>query len=158
MMRATFALVLIACGGLTLAGCGKKDDNAGSTASAASTAAATATATAADTATAAPTATATAAPADSAAPAASGSAVPADTAAPVVNPVLPQRGIEDCCAALAAAATGGRGRAAKNRSFRALEVCPGIAAQVRQGRATRAAALTQVRSALTGHPIPAACR
>lgn len=157
MIRSTYALVLL-CGGLTLAACGKKDNDAGSTSSAAATAAATATATAA------PTATATAAPADTGAPAASDSAAapPADTAsaAPVAttNVVAPQRGIEDCCAALAAVATSGRGRAAKNRSFRALEVCPGIAAQVRAGRATRSAALTQVRSALVGHPVPAACR
>ena len=154
MMRSTFALVLVMCGGLAVAACGKKDD-AGSTATAAAD-----TAAPADTGTAAPADTGTAAPADTGAPAASGSAdaPPAETAAPVANNAMPQRGIEDCCAALASAATRARGKKTKKKSFRALEVCPGIAAQVRSGRSTRASALAQVRSALVGAPVPASCR
>jgi hypothetical protein len=160
MIRSTSALVLLVCGGLMLAACGKKDDG-GSAAAASGSAAASAAAPAS--ASAAPSAapSASAAPADSgsAAPADSGSAAPADSGAPTA-PGVPgaQRGIEDCCAALAGLAAGGRGKRAKNRAFKALEVCPGIAAQVRAGRATRAQALTQVRSGLEGHAAPAACR
>ncbi|APR82919.1 Hypothetical protein A7982_08268 [Minicystis rosea] len=152
--------MLLVCGGLALTACGKKDkdDGAGST----STAAATASATASAAATAAATTTASAAPADTASAAPSGdpSAAPAaDTAAPAaVNNTAPQRPIDDCCAALSARShTSGRGKAAKNKAHKAAEVCPGIAALVRQGRATRAQALTQIRSALVGSDVPAAC-
>jgi hypothetical protein len=150
--------VLLVCGGLTLAACGKKDDG-GSTGTAAS-ASATATATAAATATA--TATASAAPdpsgSASAAPADTGSAAPADTGAPVATGKAPEKPIDDCCAALARAAhTSGRGKAAKNAAHRAEEICPGIAALVRQGRTTRASALTQIKSALVGRSVPPQC-
>ncbi|MFT3774850.1 MAG: hypothetical protein QM820_56600 [Minicystis sp.] len=161
MIRSTYALVLLVCGGLTLAACGKKDNDASSTGSAAasgSAAAPTATAAATTTASAAP----TAAPTDSAAAAPSGTPSAEPTAAPSGAPVVtgpaPQRGIEDCCAALAATATGHRGKSAKNRASRALEVCPQVAALVRQGRATRQQALAQVTSALAGHPVPSSCR
>jgi hypothetical protein len=159
MMRSTFALVLVLAGGLVVTACSKKkEESADSTTAAADTAAPADTGTATAAETAAPAASDSAAPADTGAPAASGSASapPAETAAPVAN--TGTLGIENCCAALARVATRARGKKTKTKSFRALEVCPGIAAQVRAGRATRAAGLAQVRSALTGAPVPAACR
>jgi hypothetical protein len=52
----------------------------------------------------------------------------------------------------------GRGKTAKNKAFKAAEICPGIAALVRQGRATRQQALTQIKSALVGYSTPAQCQ
>ena len=154
MIRSTYALVLLVCGGLVLSACGKKNDNADSTAASGS---ASASASAAPPAT----ATATAAPADtgSAAPSASASAPPADTAAPVANNQVAQRPIDDCCIALAATALSRRkGSKRKTDAFRAAEICPGIAALVRQGRATRSQALTQIKSAMAGEHTPPQCQ
>ena len=154
MIRSTYALVLLVCGGLVLSACGKKNDNADGTAPSGS-----ASASAAPPATA--TATATAAPADtaSAAPSGSASAAPADTTAPVANNQVPQRPIDDCCIALAATALSRRkGGKHKNDAFRAAEICPGIAALVRQGRATRSQALTQIKSSMAGERTPAQCQ
>jgi CCR4-NOT transcriptional regulation complex NOT5 subunit len=151
MIRSTYALVLIVCGGLVLSACGKKKDDADATAASGSASAS-----------AAPpvTATATAAPADTAtaAPSGSASAAPPDTAAPVVNNAPPQRPIDDCCIALATTAATRRRGKHKNDAFRAAEICPGIANLVRQGRATRSQALTQIRSALAGERSPASCQ
>lgn len=155
MIRSSHVLVLLVSGVLALSAC-KKSGGDGDTSTAPATAAATATAE--------PTAAATAAPADTAAPAPSesASAAPADTAAPTAVPVAvtPQRPIDDCCIALAAVATSRHRhhKKVKRDAFRAAEICPGIALLVRQGRATRAQALTQIRSAMAGEPTPAACR
>jgi len=151
MIRSTYALVLLVCGGLVLSACGKKKDDADATAASGSAAAS-----------AAPPVTATASaapPADtaSAAPSGSASAAPPDTAAPVANNAVPQRPIDDCCLALAGAAASRRRGKHKNDAFRAAEICPGIANLVRQGRATRSQALTQIKSAMAGERTPAAC-
>jgi len=164
-MRSTHALVLFVLGGLTLAACGKKNDNADTATSASAAAPAPPAASATPTASAEPTASAApaAAPTDSPSsdPLAANSAAPADTNAPAPVPgtVVGQRGIEDCCAALATIAMGGGGRKGKNRAFKAAEICPQEAALVRSGRASRAQALSAVIAAgLAGHPRPASCR
>jgi hypothetical protein len=71
--------------------------------------------------------------------------------------VAPQP-IDSCCAALAAVKHSGRGGRAKSKASRAAEICPGIAALVRQGRSTRQAALTQIKSALVGSDVPGECQ
>jgi len=142
MIRSTYALVLLVCGGVALSACGNKGgDSSSSGAAVAASGAASAVVSAT------PTATASAAPA-------------ADTAsaAPVATGV-PQRPIDDCCFALAAmATTAGRGKHVKNKAFKAAEICPGIAVLVRQGRATRQQALTQIKSALVGYSTPPQCQ
>jgi hypothetical protein len=157
MMRSTCALGLIVAGALAVAACGKKDDNAGSTSG-------TAAATDVPVATVAPLASATdaasaAPPADSSSAATSASAPPPDAPPPpgVGGPV---RGIDDCCAALASASVMSRSQAKRGKSNRAAEICPGIAAQVRAGRASRATALTQIRSAFGAASglVPGPCR
>lgn len=151
MIRST-CLVLLVCGGLVLSACKKGDDGTGTTGTPAATATATATASAA------PAETATAAPA---APTTSASAAPADSAAPATTTTpnaVAQRPIDDCCSSLASLQRGARGRGTRDKSFRAMEICPGIADLVRSGRATRAQALTQIRSALVGYPVPSTCR
>jgi hypothetical protein len=159
MNRPVRALVILVCSGLLLSACKKKDDTAAAPADTGSAAAP------ADTGSAAaptPAAASAAAPADTGAtaPAATGSAAqpPPGPNAPPGAVVAPQRPIDDCCASLSGVAARARGRRKGDRSFRALEICPGIADLVRQGRATRAQALTQIRSALVGYDIPAACR
>jgi hypothetical protein len=154
MIRSTCALVLIVGGALTLAACGKKDDNSGTTSgTAAATAAPTPTATAADTASAAPP------PADTSSAATSASAPPPDAPPPPPGVGGPIRGIEDCCAALASAALRSRSASKRTNSDKAAEICPGIAAQVRAGRASRATALTQIRSSFGGGgQVPGPCR
>jgi hypothetical protein len=152
MIRSTYALVLLVCGGLALSACKKKDD-ADATAASGSASASAAPPVAAS-------ATASAAPADtaSAAPSGSSSAAPPDTSTPVANAV-PQRPIDDCCIALASAASSRhRNTRKKKEASKAAEICPGIAVLVRQGRATRSQALTQIRSAMAGDPSPAACQ
>ncbi len=155
MIRSTCALVLIVAGALALAACGKKDDTGGSSGTAAATdapaASAAPTASAADVASAAP-------PADTSSAATSASAPPPDAPPPVAGG--PVRGIDDCCAALASAAVMSRSRSKRGRADKAAEICPGIAAQVRAGRASRATALTQIRSAFAtaGGQVPSACR
>jgi hypothetical protein len=159
MIRSTCALVLIVAGALALTGCPKKDETSGSSSG---TAAATdappasgaPSATAADTASAAP-------PADTSSAATSASAPPPDAPPPAVAaPGGPVRGIEDCCAALASASVMSRSHSKRASSNKAAEICPGIAAQVRAGRASRAMALTQLRSAFAayGGQVPGPCR
>src|SRR5580693_7865281 len=151
MNRSLRVLALLVCGGLLFSAC-KKDSSAAPADSASA-------ALPADTASAAPpaTAAAAAAPADTAAAAApadtgSAAAPPPGTGAPqTAVGVVPQRPIDDCCASLAGVAARARGRRKGERSFRAMEICPGIATLVRQGRATRSEALTQIRSALVGY-------
>lgn len=65
--------------------------------------------------------------------------------------------IDACCSALSAA------RATKNISHKtkieaAYSVCGGIAKRVKAGETSRSAALTQIRSALIGIPVPGECR
>jgi hypothetical protein len=158
MMRSTSALVLLVCGGLALSACGNKSETGGTTGAA--SAAPVQAASAAPVASAEPAASASAAPADTAAAAPSGSAsaAPADTgSAPPPVAGVPVQPIDSCCAALSAVGHSGRGRKAKNKASRAAEICPGIAALVRQGRSTRQAALTQIKSALVGSTVPPEC-
>lgn len=157
MIRSTCALVLLVCGGLALGACGKKDDAGGSTGSAAASAATTATATA--TASAAPpadTGAASAAP-----PADTASAAPPDASGSAAAPptgAVAQRPIDDCCAALAHQEVAARSKKNRVAAAKAEEICPRVAALVRSGRATRADALNQVRSALVGRAVPGPCR
>jgi hypothetical protein len=144
MIRVPSALLLLVCGALLLPACKKPSDTSASDSASAAPAAS------------APAAAATPAPPPPAAsPATSASAAPTPTPGPVSNLPLPGGSIDACCAALAAASRG-RGPAA-GRAKQAMEICPGIAQLVRQGATSRAAGLTQVKSALTGGPIPAAC-
>jgi hypothetical protein len=77
----------------------------------------------------------------------------------VANNAVPQRPIDDCCIGLATIAVSRRRNPkTRNDAFRAAEICPGIAALVRQGRATRAQALAQIRSAMAGERSPPACQ
>jgi hypothetical protein len=147
MACSSCALVLLVCGGLVLGACKKKDSDPSDSTAVTDTAAPNAAPSAPSTAAAAP-------PSASAAPTDSASAAPAP-AAPTA--AVPQRPIDDCCAALAAARRFGRGRAAKNKATRAVEICPGLAALVRQGRATRQQALTQIKSELLGADLPGSC-
>ena len=160
MIRSTSALVLIVCGGLALVACGSKEEGGATTGAAASAAPpATAAATATATATAEPTASAAPAETASAAPEASGSAAPADSAAPANTPTAaPSLPIEPCCAALDRVKGSGRSKGAKKKASQAATVCHKVAPLVRAGRSTRAQALTQVRSALTGSDVPPSCR
>ncbi len=134
------SLVLLLAGGLTLVACKKKEETS-ATAQSASAPAATA-------------------PAETAPPAASESAPPAATTPPPPAPVAqpaPQRPIDDCCAALAAVRSSGRGREAKQKAATAARICPAIARQVREGRTQRSSALTQIKAQLAGTDVPAAC-
>jgi hypothetical protein len=89
----------------------------------------------------------------------SGTAAPPDAPPPPPGVGGPIRGIEDCFAALASAALRSRSASKRTNSDKAAEICPGIAAQVRAGRASRATALTQIRSSFGGGgQVPGPCR
>ena len=125
----------------------KKSDSDSKTDSSA-TATATATASAADAPSAAPTASAAAADSQKAAD-------PSTTGAAVAGG--PKEGIDKCCAALNAVHASGLGKETKQKSSAAASVCPGISKLVKAGTVARGAALTQVKSALAGASVPAAC-
>jgi hypothetical protein len=137
--------VLLVGAGLALGACKKKDGDSSDSTAAADTSAAAPSASASSTVAAAP-------PSASAAPPDSTPAAPTP-AAP--NTAVPQRPIDDCCTALATSRRG-RGRGAK-KAARAAELCPGLAALVRQGRATRQQALTQIKSEMLGSDLPGSC-
>ena len=64
-------------------------------------------------------------------------------------------GLEACCSALqSSAASGTEGQ--KTRAKQAAQLCQGISALVKQGKTSRAAAMTQLRSA-AGGSLPGAC-
>lgn len=66
--------------------------------------------------------------------------------------------IDACCSALSSMKSSAKDAIAKRKAEAAAAVCPGIARLVKSGQTTRAAALTQIRSALVGTPPPSACQ
>jgi hypothetical protein len=141
MKRSFSALVLLVCGSLVFAACKKSEDPAPVPVPSGA---------------AAPTPVANDAPPASAAPATSAAAVvaPPPVAAAPVN-VQP---IDGCCSALAAVSKSGRGADAKSKSAVAAKICSGIAPLVKAGKTTRTAALTTIRSQMSGVELPSECR
>jgi hypothetical protein len=88
---------------------------------------------------------------------ASVTAAPTPPPPPVAAAPVQQASIDACCSALSAVGKSGRGRDAKAKSAQASKVCPGIAKLVKEGKTTRASALTQIKSALVGVDIPSEC-
>jgi hypothetical protein len=66
--------------------------------------------------------------------------------------------IDGCCSALAAVSKSGRGADAKSKSSVASKICSGIAPLVKSGKTTRTAALTTIRSQMSGVELPSECR
>ena len=104
-----------------------------------------------DTAAAAPT---PAPAASSAAPAGSDSATPTPET-PVPTSQVKGAGLEACCSALQSAASSAPATH-KARTKQAAQLCQSISALVKQGKTSRAAAMTQLRSA-AGGSLPGAC-
>jgi hypothetical protein len=65
-------------------------------------------------------------------------------------------GLEACCSALQSSASSGT-EGQKTRAKQAAQLCQGISALVKQGKTSRAAAMSQLRSA-AGGSLPGACR
>jgi hypothetical protein len=111
------------------------------------------------TASATPTASDSAAPATSAA--ASASAASSATTTPpemgASGTAVDSSGIDKCCAALSAVQSSGVGKDSKKKSAAAALACVGISKLVKSGRTSRGAALVQVKAALAGASVPAAC-
>lgn len=99
-----------------------------------------------------PTTAETAEPTATAAPTATATA--SDSAAVTPVPVTPTtaakatgQGLEACCAALKAKASGTGMASAKDRAKQAAQLCASMSELVKQGKTTRASALTSLRSA-----------
>jgi hypothetical protein len=105
-----------------------------------------------------PSGTAAAIPADPAPATDAGAAAATDAAAPPpVTPVTPRPSggnIDGCCAAIAAVKTSGRTSIDKGKAAGASAACPGIAKRVKDGAASRADGLTQVKALLQGVSVP----
>jgi hypothetical protein len=146
MTRPLRPIVLLALGGLalslSLSAC-KKDADPQAVPIPSGTAAVVAPTGAAEAASAAATVAATPPPA----------APPPVAVAPVVH-----ASIDSCCAALSAVSKSGRGKEAKSKSASAAKICSGIAKLVKEGKTTRASAMTSIRAQLSGVDIPSECR
>ena len=129
--------VVLTLAGVLAIGCGKKESDAQAVPT--------------------PSGTAATVPADPA-PAADAGAAATDAAAPPpVTPVTPRPSggnIDGCCAAIAAIKTSGRTAIDKGKAAGAAGACPGIAKRVKDGAASRADGLTQIRSLLQGVSVP----
>jgi hypothetical protein len=95
--------------------------------------------------------------ADASAAAVAPTSEPAGASDPATPKATGGGSIDACCKALAAA------RSTKNISVKtkieaAYSVCGGIAKRVKAGETSRSAALTQIRSAMTGATVPGECR
>jgi hypothetical protein len=66
--------------------------------------------------------------------------------------------IDACCSALAAIQRSGKSGVTKQKAAAAAAVCGGIAKRVKAGETSRAAALTQIRSAMVGAEVPGECK
>jgi len=153
MKRSTVALTLLVCGSFALAACSKKEET-----------------TETPILSAAPPTTLTPVPTQSgepeAPPADSGAAnaapepaapPPAAAPAPATAPKKAES-IDACCAALKSIQSSGLPAATKTKAQQASMVCSGIAKLVKDGKTSRASAMTQIRSAMVGASVPAACQ
>ena len=139
MTRTYLLLAVLTLSGAAL-GCGKKDE--------------------ADT---VPTSSAAAATVAAEAPDAGAAAAVPDAAAPTpVTPVTPSKpagggNIDGCCAGIAAVKKSGKDASSKNKAAAAAMACPGISKAVKDGKTSRADAMTQIKALLGGVTVPECC-
>jgi hypothetical protein len=81
---------------------------------------------------------------------------PATAAAPATTAPVAQASIDACCKALADIQSSGLPAATKAKAAQASGTCSGIAKLVKEGKASRTSALTQIRVTMGGS-VPAAC-